>query len=152
LLGFDDGYRLAVDQDRVWRAFDLGLLVAQLGGEAVGVVGAEVAGQGKEWVEVELQDLHDAAAGLGEQEQHPFGLWVARSAVANVTPADVAALTARLTDHVDELHDWTQWRAWRARAARAGTLASAARRCSTTPLPRRGERPDRRWRQCAETA
>jgi hypothetical protein len=30
LLGFDDRDALAVDQDRVWRAFDLGLLVAQL--------------------------------------------------------------------------------------------------------------------------
>jgi hypothetical protein len=47
LLGFDDGDGLAVDQDGVWRAFDLGLLVAQLGGEAVGVVGADDAGQGK---------------------------------------------------------------------------------------------------------
>ena len=80
MLGFDDCDGLAVDQDGVWRAFDLGLLVAQLGGEAVGVVGADAAGQGKQRVEVELEDLHDAAAGLGEQEQHPHGLLVARSA------------------------------------------------------------------------
>ena len=84
LLGFDDGDGLAVDQDGVWRAFDLGLLVAQLGDEAVGVVGADAAGQEKQWVEVELKDLHHAAAGLGEQQQHPLRLFVARSAVADV--------------------------------------------------------------------
>ena len=33
---------------------------------------------------VERGDLHDAATGLGEQEQHPLGLLVARSAVAKV--------------------------------------------------------------------
>jgi len=48
LLGFDDGDGLAVDQDGVWRAFDLGLLVAQLGDEAVGVVGADATGQEKQ--------------------------------------------------------------------------------------------------------
>jgi hypothetical protein len=45
LLGFDDRDALAVDQDRVWRAFDLGLLVAQLGDEPVGVVGTDATGQ-----------------------------------------------------------------------------------------------------------
>ena len=92
------GDGLAVDQDRVRRTFDLGLLVAQLGDEAVGVVGADAAGQGKQWVEVELQDLHHAAAGLGEQQQHPLGLLIARSAVA-----DVAAQLAG--DRQDAGHD-----------------------------------------------
>ena len=32
-------------------------------------------------VEVELQDLHHPAPGLGQQQQHPFGLLIARAAV-----------------------------------------------------------------------
>ena len=81
LLGADDRHDLLVDQDGVRRAFDLGLLVAEPGGEPGAVAGAGGRAEREQRVAVEQADLADPPPGAGQQHEDAHGLLVTEPAL-----------------------------------------------------------------------